>query len=128
MSETLEKKTCEPRLRLDQLAPFAEKNSPMVAEAERQYDLVVQAAQNGDAEGALRLYEKAVLEKGNLLNALLRVLPMRTDTEIRLPPRENKDAFGSMERVALAAIELARASINGGVKIKLPTPCSSKSI
>ena len=106
MSE--EPKIIERRLKPSQLTKSCNSESSYAANAAKEYDLVIKAAEYGDAEAALRLYEKAIIERGEVIDALMRVLPMTTDGKSQILPRVDVGAIGAMERVALAAIDLAR--------------------
>jgi len=102
-------------LETKQLAPMASEGSPAAVNAEYEYQLILHAAERGDAEAALRLYEKAVVERGQLIDSLIKVLPLTKEAGAHLPftPRDaSPGTIAAMERIALSAIGLAKHVID----------------
>jgi len=73
---------------------------------EEEIDLAKEALKRADAQELFKFYEEAVKERENLLVAMDVLARHRSGKAPRYQPGE--DIIQSMERVALAAIELAK--------------------
>jgi hypothetical protein len=91
-------------------------NSEGAVHAHEEYKQVVNALNRSDANELFVLYKRAVTERGEAFSALATAIKhfsggselprIAKELSENVPP---ENVIGSMERVALAAIELARA-------------------
>lgn len=96
-------------MKKEQLTANVEDGSQAATETLRDYDLAKNALAKSDCIQLFTLYEKAIRQRGELLGVLATLAEWSSNTaQPRYQPSQ-QSAIDSMERVSLAAIELAKA-------------------
>jgi len=104
----------QPTLTTEELQGHAEAESPRCRESCEDFDAAKAALDQVDVNSLFRLYEKAVREHNKMEDLVFQVARFNlqrkdgADVPTRRTPAESESTIAAMEKVALAAIELAR--------------------